>query len=258
MPSIYASKSCRIEHEMVLAGKLFLVEDEIDLQAIAVKLKGFKSEEILKDDDIKLITEIQDLRLTINFLSGTFIQDRLLEVYHRGERVRVPTTSEAPFFFVQRGEGEEEGEGKGEGEGQSGKIVLTIMDRKARANNIANLLSKILFIRTGKIVEVQIEPARFTRFHEDNFADTKIIFFDDLGISNTNIKKLSLYGSELGNTSAYADHIKRGKIWYIVLKSKRSGLVVGVTRNGVVTIFSKAAKDEFIEYVKEEIVDLVV
>lgn len=227
---------------MVLAGKLFLVEGEIDLQAIAIKLKGFRSEESLKvkDDDIKLITEIQDLRLNLNFLSGMFIQDRLLEVYQRGEQLRVPTTSEAPFFFVKRGE----------------RDVLTIMEKKARANNIANQLSKILFITTGKIVEVQIEPARFARFHEDNLDDTKIIFFEDLGIPN--IKKVSLYGSELGNTSVYADNMKRGKIWYMVLKSKRSGLVVGVTRNGVVTIFSKATKEEFIVYVKEEIVDLVV
>jgi len=242
---------------MVLAGKLFLVEDLLDLPAIALKLKGFKSEETLKDDDIKLITEIQDLHLTDNFLSGTFIQDRLLVVYHRGERVRVPTTSEAPFFFVQRGAEEAQGEEEEE-KGQSGEIkiktLLTIMDKKSRANNIANQLSKILFLRTGKIVEAQIEPARFARFHEDNFKDTKIIFFDGLGIPN--IKKLSLYGSELGNTSAYSDHITRGKIWYTVLKSRRGGLVVGVTRNGVVTIFSKARKDEFIEYVKEEILEL--
>jgi len=230
---------------MVLAGKLFLVEEAIDLQGIAAKLKGFKAEESLKDENISLITEIKDLRLVGDSLYGTFIQDQLLDVYHRGERVRVPTTSEAPFFFVEQAQQQ----------GASGRTVLTVMEKKARANNIANQLSKILFIVTGKIVEVRIEPARFERFHEDNFEDTKVIFFDDVDIPN--IKKLSLYGSALGNTSAYVDNLKHGKIWYIVLKSKRHGLVVGVTRNGVVTIFSKATKDEFIQYVKDEIIDLI-
>ncbi len=234
---------------MVLAGKLFLVEEDVDvdLQKIAAKLKGFKSEEKLKenDKDISLITEIKDLRLIGDSLHGTFIQDQLLDVYHHGERVRMPTTSEAPFFFVEQEQKQE----------QKGRIVLTIMEKKARANNIANQLSKILFITTGKIVEVRIEPARFERFHEDNFEDTKVIFFDDVDLPN--IKKLSLYGSALGNTSMYVDHLKHGKIWYIVLKSKRHGTVVGVTRNGVVTIFSKATRDDFINYVRDEIIDLI-
>ncbi|MBK5191386.1 MAG: hypothetical protein JJE19_07830 [Methanosarcinales archaeon] len=235
---------------MVLAGKLFLVEEDIDLQGIAAKLKGFKAEESLKDENISLITEIKDLRLVGDSLYGTFIQDQLLDVYHRGERVRVPTTSEAPFFFVQQEQEQAQNQ-----EQNGSRTVLTAMDKKARANNIANQLSKILFITTGKIVEVRIEPARFERFHEDNFEDTKVIFFDDVDIPN--IKKLSMYGSGLGNTSAYVDNLKHGKIWYIVLKSKRHGLVVGVTRNGVVTIFSKATKDEFIQYVKDEIIDLI-
>ncbi|MBA7524562.1 hypothetical protein ES705_16703 [subsurface metagenome] len=232
---------------MVLAGKLFVVEEDVDLHKIAAKLKGFQSEEKLKDDskDISLITEIKDLRLIGDSLHGTFVQDQLLEVYHRGEKVRIPTTSEAPFFFVEQEQAQE----------QKHRIVLTIMEKKARANNIANQLSKILFITSGKIVEVRIEPARFVRFHEDNFEDTKVIFFDDVNLPN--IKKLSLYGSALGDTSLYLDHLKHGKIWYIVLKSKRLGTVVGVTRNGVVTIFSRATKDEFVNYVREEIIGLI-
>jgi hypothetical protein len=169
-----------------------------------------------------------------------------MDIYHRGERVRVPTTSEAPFFFVEQ---PQQPEGKGR------RTVLTVMEKKARANNIANQLSKILFITTGKIVEVRIEPKRFQQFHEANFEDTKVIFFDDVDFPN--IKKLSLYGSTLGSTSAYVDNLKHGKIWYIVLKSSRHGLVVGVTRNGVVTIFSKATKDDFIQYVKDEIIELI-
>jgi hypothetical protein len=232
---------------MALAGKVFLVDAAIDLQGIAAKLKGCKAEERVPDVDISLVTEITDLRLLGDSLYGTFIQDQLLDVYHHGERVLVPTTSEAPFFFVDRAHNKE-------GTAANG-TVLTVMEKKARANNIANQLSKILFIVTGKIVEARIEPSRFQQFHEQNFEDTKVIFFDDVDFPN--IKKLSLYGSTLGTTTAYLDNLKHGKIWYIVLKSKRHGLVVGVTRNGVVTIFSKATKDEFIQYVKDEIIELV-
>lgn len=230
---------------MVIAGKLFQVGEEIDLHTIANKLKGFKSEDKLEDEDISLVTEIKDLRLVGDSLFGTFVQDLLLEVYHHGERVHVPSTSEAPFFFFFFVKSD----------AQNGMIVLTIMEKKTRANNIANQLSKILFITAGKIVEVRIEPARFVQFHEGNFEDTKVIFFDDVDIPN--VKKLSLYGSALGDTSLYVDHLKHGKIWYIVLKSKRQGLVVGVTRNGVVTIFSKATQDEFVNYVRDEIIGLI-
>jgi len=232
---------------MVLAGKVFLVEGTIDLTDVAAKLKGFKAEEQVEEGEgaARLITEITDLHLVGDALYGTFIQDQLLDVYHRGERIRVPTTSEAPFFFVAQPERT----------GTPARTLLTVMEKKLRANNIANQLSKILFIITGKIVEVRIDPSRFERFHEANFEDTKVIFFDDVDIPN--IKKLSLYGSTLGNTTAYVDNLKHGKIWYIVLKSKRHGLVVGVTRNGVVTIFSRATKDEFIQYVKDEILELI-
>lgn len=229
-----------------MAGKVFLVEEDSDLQGLAAKLKGFKAEERAQDEDISLITEIKDLRLVGDSLYGSFIQDQLMDIYHRGERVRVPTTSEAPFFFVEQPP-QPDRDGR--------RTVLTVMEKKTRANNIANQLSKILFITTGKIVEVRIEPARFQRFHEANFEDTKVIFFDDVDFPN--IKKLSLYGSTLGSTSAYVDNLKHGKIWYIVLKSSRHGLVVGVTRNGVVTIFSKATRDDFIQYVKDEIIDLI-
>jgi len=229
---------------MVIAGKLFMIEGEggkgdIALRVIASKLKGFRRED--KEQGISLITEIKDLHLTGDLLFGTFVQDELVGVYHRGELIQVPRTLEAPFFFVEQAD--------------KHRVVLTIMEKKARANNIANQLSKILFMTTSRIVEVRIEPSRFVRFHEDNFEDTKVIFFDDVDIPN--VRKLSLYGSALADTSLYAEHLKHGKIWYIVLKSRRYGLVVGLTRNGVVTIFSKATKDDFINYVRDEVIGLV-
>ncbi|MCP8318007.1 MAG: hypothetical protein H3Z51_14290, partial [archaeon] len=50
---------------MVTAGKVFVVKEEIDIDAIASKLKDFKTEEIQKFDDreLKLITEINDVKM---------------------------------------------------------------------------------------------------------------------------------------------------------------------------------------------------
>ena len=54
-----------------------------------------------------------------------------------------------------------------------------------------------------------------------------------------------------------ADHLKYGKVWYVVSRSKRHGAVVGVARNGAVTIFSKATKDNLINYVREGVIGLI-
>ncbi len=233
---------------MVIAGKLFMVEGrggtgggggDIALQKIASKLKGFRREE--KEQGILMVTEVKDLHMTGDSLSGVFAQDQLMGVYHHGELIHVPRTLEAHFFFIEQRERD--------------RIILAIMEKKARANNIANQLSKILFMSSSRIVEVRIDPSRFVHFHEENFEDTKVIFFDDVDIPN--IKKLSLYGSSLADTSLYAEHLKHGKIWYLVLKSRRYGLVVGLTRNGVVTIFSKATRDDFINYIQNEVITLI-
>jgi hypothetical protein len=203
-------------------------------------LNGFKSEEAVENDpSIVLVKEIKDLKLSGDSLYGTFAQDQLLDIYHHGELVHYPTTREIPFFFST----------------YKDRILLTIMEKKAMANNMANQFSKILFISTGKILEAIIEPKTFRKFHESNFEDAKVIFFD--GVDIPNIEKLSLYGSALGDTSIYEDYLKHGEIWYIVLKSRKYGIIVGVTRNCVVTIFSKATEEDFVNYVKGEIFPLI-
>jgi len=225
---------------MVLAGKIFLVNEDADLQLMATKIKDYKAEEKNETDNISLVTQIKDLSFIGDSLQGSFLQDELIDVYYHDKIVHIPSTLEAPFFFVK----------------EKDRIVLTILEKKAKANQIANQLSKLLFITTGKIVEVGISPKVFKRFHEKNFEDTKVIFFDDVDLPNIN--KLSLYGSALGNTSLYLDYLKHGKIWYTVLKSNRYGFIVGITRKGVVVIFSKAVKEDFINYIKEEVIPLII
>ena len=226
---------------MVLAGKVFLVREAVSLEELAEKLKGFKTEEEFEQDgrSFTLATEVRDLSFAADSLRGVFSWDQILSIYHRGGSVPTPRTFEAAFSFTPH----------------EGRILLAVLEKKNRANSVANRLSKILFITAGRIVEGRILPEVLKRFHEENFDDTKVVFFDDVDVPN--VGKLSLYGSELGNTSLYADYLSHGKLWYVVLKSKRYGYVVGVTRDCVVTVFSKAVREEFLDYIVNEVFPLI-
>ncbi len=226
---------------MVLAGKVFLVRENSDMDVLAEKLKAFKveTETTVEEQDFKLISEISDLSAGKGILEGTFSFDTVFVVKHREKSLPVPRTYEAPFsfnFFKDR-------------------LFLTVYDKKNRANNVANEMSKAVFLSLGQIVESRIDPDTMRKFHEKNFENTKIIFFDDMDIPSIN--KLSLYGDSLGNTTLYSDYLAHGKLWYVVLKSMKTGYVMGVTRNCVVTGFSKMEMSEFSSFIKGDILPLI-
>ncbi len=226
---------------MVLAGKTFVVKEDTDLPTISGKLKGYMTEDefAYEDQKVPLVTEITKLALTLDSLQGVFSHDVAFTVQHRDGSKLVTKTMDAPFLFAKHGE----------------RIFLIVLEKKAIANNIANILSKVLFIAAGSIVEAKIEPATLKKFHEQNPEDTKVMFFD--GVDIPNISKLSLYGSGLADTSLYNEYSKHGGIWYMVFKSRRYGIVVGVTRSAVVTAFSEVKEAEFFSYIKEEVFPLI-
>jgi len=226
---------------MVFAGKVFVVKEKEDLATLASKLKDYRVEEEVDvgEKRLSLLTEIREVRREGEDLHGIFTQDRVEEVPRRGEIVPIIRTMEAPLLFATEG----------------GRTLLLILEKKQKANNIANQLSKILFITAGQIVEAKIPPETFHRFHEENLEDTKVIFFDNIDLPNIN--KLSLYGSALADTPLYANYLEHGDIWYTVIRAKRYGLIVGVTRHAVVTLFSRVERREFIEYVRKEIFPLI-
>lgn len=226
---------------MVSTGKVFRLRERLELPTIAIKLRDFRVEESFDEEPLhtKLFTEIRDLVLKENMLEGIYAEDRVFYIFYHGERTPVPRTMEVPFAFVERGE----------------TTLLIIMERKLVANNIANRLSGALFITAGYIIEVKIAPNVLRDFHEQNPENTKVIFFDDVDLPN--ISKLSLYGSELLNTALYNDYRSHGNIWYIVVTSKRSGNTVGITRNGVVTVFTNIDKEGYLNYVVDEVFPLI-
>jgi len=225
---------------LVLAAKVFVVKEERNLPLVASKLKDFKLEQEIRieGDSFNLLSEITDLDISTESLQGTFSFDAVFQVNQHGKSVPFVRTYEAPFMFDLFGQ----------------NLFVSIFDKKSRANAISNEMSKALFMSLGQIVEAKIKPEVLKRFEEEN-GEAKIVFFD--GVDIPSISKLSLYGEGLGNTSLYTDYLTHGQIWYAVVKSRKYGYVVGVTRNSVVTCFSKTDLPEFKRYVRNEILPLI-
>ena len=225
---------------MVLAAKIFSVREERNLPLVASKLKDFKLEQQISVEgtSFDLVSEVTGLNIANENLEGVFAFDTVFSVNQHGKTVPFIRTFEAPFSFDLFGK----------------NLYLTVFEKKSRANNIANEMSKSLFMSLGQIVEGRIEPEVLRTFEEDS-VEAKIIFFD--GVDIPNVSKLSLYGEGLGSTSLYNNYLEHGKIWYAVIKSKKYGYVVGVTRNCVVTCFSRTDLPEFKGYVRNEVFPLV-
>jgi hypothetical protein len=226
---------------MVVAGKIFRLAEQLPVADVALKLDGYRTEEVYEEGDysFELVTEVVGLLPKENTLSGVYSHDYVMHVFHRGKTAPLPRTVEALFSFAQ----------------VEDITFLTIVEKKRVANFVANKLSEILFDKVGGLVEARIPPETLRDFHLKNPEDTKITFFDNVDIPNVN--KLSLYGPDLINASLFEDYMKHGDLWYVVARSKETGYVVGVTRDASVTIFNSADKSKYLEYVNREMYPVI-
>ncbi|HIE23996.1 MAG TPA: hypothetical protein EYP68_07190 [Candidatus Korarchaeota archaeon] len=226
---------------MVLAGKLFKLEERVPLELIAEKLKGWKMERVEEygGKEIKLESEVRELDFRKDLLWGVFSEDKVIPTTYRGELRYNLFTRESGFFFTEK----------------EGITLLFVVEKWRIANNIASKLGEIIIPSPGAVVEAKIAHETLKELHESNPEATKVIYFDQVDLPNIN--KLALYGNALQDTTLYHEYLKHGKIWYVVFEDKKYGLVVGLTRNCVVTIFSKIDEETFINYVLERIVPLM-
>jgi len=234
---------------LVLPAKIFEIEEEAELGLMAWKLKDFREEETYqteKGETVKLVTEILDLKLEEDSIYGVFSMDSVRRRFYRRELVEAPVTEESPFWIKRF-------------KGRTFMIVLAPSVargvKKLLTSHVANKLSKVLFIKPHAIVEVRVPHETLKELHESNPMATKLIWFDDVDIPG--IEKLCLAGSSLADTELYHDYLEHGKIWYVVFEVQKRGIVVGITRNWVVTLFSKSTTDEFINYILEDLLMLI-
>jgi hypothetical protein len=160
--------------------------------------------------------------------------------------VEAPVTEEAPFWIVS----------------SKKKTFLVVSSpsvargvKKLLTNYVANKLSKVLFINSQGILEARIPHETLRQLHESNPQATKLIWFDEVDIPG--VEKLCLAGPDLVDTKLYHDYLEHGKIWYVVFESQKRGIMVGITRNCVVTLFSRSTTQEFINYILEDFLKLL-
>jgi len=233
---------------VVLVAKIFEVREPLELGVIARKLKDFGEEEPYEHEEkrAKLTAEILDLKLEGDSLAGIFSRDFVLSRYYKRGLVETLVTEEVPFWIKRSKER---------------TFLVVLAPSKARGvkklltDYVANKLSEILFIKTGTIVETKITHETLKKLHESNPRATKLIWFDEVDIPDIN--KLALAGSGLADTKLYQEYLEHGRLWYIVFEVMKRGLVVGITRNAVVTLFSRMSVDEFVNFVLEEIIPII-
>ncbi|UCE16876.1 MAG: hypothetical protein JSV12_04545 [Candidatus Bathyarchaeota archaeon] len=234
---------------MVLPAKIFEIKEKADLGLLVWKLKDFREEETYEAENgetINLVTEILDLQQKENSIAGVFSKDFVRRRYYRRKLVEAPITEESPFWIKRF----------------KGKVFLIVLApsvargvKKLLTSHIASKLSKVLFITVKSIVKVKIPHDILKKLHESNPQATKLIWFDEVDIPG--VEKLCLAGSALSDTELYQDYLKHGKIWYVVFEVQKRGIVVGISRNSVITLFSKSTLDEFINYILEDLLMLV-
>lgn len=234
---------------MVLPAKVFEIKEETNFGLIIQKLKNFREEssyETSKGETVTLITEILDLDMQQNLISGVFSADFMRGRYYQRKLIENPVTEEATFWIT---------------EFNDRTFLIVVAPSVARgvkkllSNHVANKLSKVLFITAKAIVETKIPHETLRELHESNPQATRLIWFDQIDIPG--VEKLCLAGSDLVDTQAYQDYLSHGKIWYVVFEAQKHGLTMGITRNSVVTLFSKSTKDELVDYVRAEMLSLV-
>jgi hypothetical protein len=234
---------------MVLPAKIFEITQQTALGLMAQKLKDFHEEEIYEtnqNETFTLTTEILDLHLTEKLITGTYSADFIQTNTYKRQITETPVTEEATFWITRH---------------QNRTFLIVAAPSVARgakkllSNHIANKLSKILFITAKAILETKIPNPTLRELHESNPQATRLIWFDQIDLPG--VEKTCLAGSDLADTQQYQDYLKHGQIWYVVFEAQKRGLTMGITRNSVITLFSKTTKTDLINYIQEDILQLV-
>jgi len=208
------------------------------------KLIGWRETEPVEgDEDIQLVTEIIEVKEEDGVISGIFAKDFYREHIYRRRVMATPQTEEAPFWILNH----------------EGRRFLVVMAPSV-ARGVKKLLSNHVAVALGAILNADIREARISyetlqKLHESNPQATNLIWFDNVDMPG--VDKLCLSGQGLADTGMYKEYIDHGMIWYVVFTSQPKGYTIGITRSAVVTNFSKTTEEEFIEFIRDEILKLI-
>ncbi len=225
---------------MPKSGKVFIYRGPLEVKEIKDYIEGWSQTEHLQFEEritYDLLADIQNLYLSED-LTGLYQYDYVITPVHRGVVQYIPVTESAPFAFTE----------------QEDQIFLIIMAKKSVANSVANKISIILHGEMGTVVESMINPRVLEGFYK-NSDGTKILLFDNIEVPN--VDKATLYGENVVQTNFYGEFTAVGDPWYIVAKTKKTGYTVGLVRDGSVVVFSAVDSSQFVDYIKDEIIPLI-
>ena len=230
---------------MPTSGKLFIIVEKMSLEDIREALTDYDvSEEFSTPElNLKIRENIENLAISEEprQLMGQFSQDNVSHLEYRGTVKATPFTTYAPFIFFE----------------QSGQTYCLIMASKVAANKVAGKLSEIAFGEQGAILEPLLDIPRINKFYRDG-QRTSVLLLDNMEVPN--LGKLTMYGGKGGDvvqTDLFGRYIQSGDPWYVVFKEKITGETVGLVRDGTIVIFGNMEGYEYIKFVKEYILPLV-
>jgi hypothetical protein len=226
---------------MVLPVKVFEIRS-IESNPLD-RLVGWREVVQVEGEDLQLLTEIIEVEEKEDVINGVFAKDFYREHTYRRKIVSNPQTEEAPFWIVKHGQ----------------RHFLIVMAPSV-ARGVKKLLSNHVAIALGSILTADIRESNITsetleKLHESNPQATNLIWFDNVDLPG--VDKLCLSGQGLADTGMYREYIDHGMIWYVVFTSQGRDYTIGITRNVVITNFTKSTFDEFIDFVRDEILKLI-
>jgi hypothetical protein len=233
---------------LVIPVKIFEIKSEYNQSRFYNSLQGYQELEPYESDtgSGELTTEILDLRMEGTLIQGVLAKDFLRDRFYRRKMIKTPETEEAPFWITPYND----------------RIFLIVSApsvargvKKMLTGHVANKLDEIISGGSGLIVEAEISHETLRELHESNPKATNLIWFDNVDIPD--VEKLCLSGSGLADTQLYQNYVEHGKIWYVVFQVQEKEIVIGITRNSVIAMFSKSEIDDFIEYVTSEVFPLI-
>ena len=208
------------------------------------KLTGWREvERVEGEEDLQLVTEIIETKDNEGTVSGIFTKDFYREHTYRRRVVSSPLTEEAPFWILRHKD----------------RYFLVVMAPSV-ARGVKKLLSNHVAVALGSILNADVRESKIThevlqKLHESNPQATNLIWFDNVDLPG--VDKLCLSGQGLADTGMYKEYIDHGMIWYVVFTSQPKGYTVGMTRSVVITNFGKTTEEEFIEFVRDDILKLI-
>ncbi|MGC8592859.1 MAG: hypothetical protein ACP5LF_01025 [Nitrososphaeria archaeon] len=224
----------------MLAGKLFKINTDQSLAFVADKLSSFKITREDEETHVQLNFEFSVNTYDDNSLDGIIYYDRVIKVGTK-EGFKPEVSTMKVQFFIRK---------------IQGYNFLFILAKKPLANYLANEFSKAVFIRPGFVVEARIDPNIFLDYYNKSLEETRVAYFDQIDIPNVNV--LALYGDALSQTDLFKMYQEHGLLWYIVVRAKSISQIIGLTRNCVITMFSKGTVEDIVKYAFDEVAPLVI